>query len=125
MGNPAQKPVIPSFESVFIKQSGRPLYGIVPSGWGFCFCNLVFTLSKGKEKNDVHTEDTIDALTCTFAEPGERLKDSLIYSLAVSYDTIIATFKAIALVIVGTAPFHRPVIPSSETILVRALNTDV
>lgn len=80
-------------------------------------------LSAGKEKKAVQQALTMDDMNCTESSEGFLPVISQIFSLLVSYDTIMAIFKQIARDIVGTAPAHKAVTPSFFTIVVNALNT--
>jgi hypothetical protein len=54
VGRPTQSPVTPSLAILLEKQSTIPLYGYTPLASAFIFCNLVLTLSKGRDTH-AHT----------------------------------------------------------------------
>lgn len=88
----------------------------------FCFYSLVFTLSKGNEAVDVATADTIDAAKLTYIGVHD-VNRFFNLSLDSSYVVNWATFKDMALQIVGVAPLQQFAKPSSAITLLKASNT--
>ena len=80
------------------------------------------TLSNGNEAVEQNTAEIIDAIT-SFNLGAILGKFFYSLSLASSYVASIDTFMAMALTIVGEAPFQQLVIPSSAMTLLKASNT--
>lgn len=117
VGKPAHIPAGP-FSAISVYMQWKMfLYGNLPSAPGICFYNLVLALSNGKEVKAA-------------APPAKKLaeyQDKLVLpvdlytlSLISSYVANKVPLSAMALVMVGTAPLHRPLTPSSTGILLKA-----
>lgn len=107
----------------FPKQSKNPEYGNTPSLFFFILMNFVLTLSKGKDINDTLTPEIAEAvkrIVIVYFFYPVYLSSS---SLASLYETNWDELTAMALVTVGTAPVHNPLIPSSLPILTNASTT--
>ena len=84
---------------------------------------MVLILSKGSEPQDVATEARAEAPIYIAVSLVLDPMEALATSTAVSYVTNMKVFRAIALIIVGRAPFQRLVTPSSFAIRVNASPT--